>query len=136
MNPPAKVIVVDTDVVSYIHAGKPQSARFLDALEGSVPAASFVTIGELLRGALNAGWSDRRTRSMLAEVARAYLILAYDLSVAEEWARLMHACRHQTPGINDAWIAATAAAYDCPVLSNDHAFQTMSGAYPKLQLLS
>jgi predicted nucleic acid-binding protein len=91
-------------------------------VEGCLPLLSFVTVGELLRGALAAGWGDARRIQLQARID-AMTVLPYDEQVIAVYARATSeaaALGHplgQAVHSNDAWIAATAIAHEVPLVS-------------------
>jgi predicted nucleic acid-binding protein len=57
--------------------------------------------------------------------------------VAREWATLVAQCVRNgfNPGHNDAWIAASAVAFKCTLVSGDNGFREIRKHYPALDLL-
>lgn len=129
--------LADTDVVSFIMGGKPEGARFVPLLEQHIGAVSFVTVAELLRGAYQANWGARRISQMEEYLRSHYVVLPYTIEVARHWAKLVAECAKNgaAVGQNDAWIAATAVAFDCTVIARDSAFGLMAKHYPQLRVL-
>jgi len=82
-------------------------------------------------------WSERRVRALEDHIASAYTLLPYNADVARQWAGVVAACSRGgfTPGQNDAWVAATALTFGCPVVSGDRAFRRMAEHYPALDVL-
>lgn len=130
--------LLDTNVVSYIFSSKPERERFVPHLKGRIGAVSFVTIGELVCGAVQGNWSDIKRSEMEQNIRDNYVVVPYSADVARTWGELVAACRKSgfTPGENDAWIAATAIVFDCPLVTNDEGFQQMKRHYPGLIVLS
>ena len=128
------VVVVDNDVVSYIFSRRTEASRFLPILDGITVAVSFVTVGEMLRGALSANWGTRRVADLRRHLSDRYTMLPYDVRVADEWAGIVAACSRQrhVHGANDAWVAASAVAFDCTLVANDESFKRMAELYPSL----
>ena len=116
-----EAILVDTDVFSFLLRGDPPAARFEPLLAGRVPAVSFATVAELRYGALKRGWGERKCRH-LEEALRRYLFLPANPDVSAAWARVrstMDAAGHGMAG-QDRWIAATALAFGCALLTNNN----------------
>jgi len=116
----SELVVLDTNVVSFLHRGHPRAARFEPLLHGRLPAVSFATVAELRYGALKAGWGERRRR-VLDRTLRRYLFLPANPEVSAAWARIRAAMDAAGCGMGgpDRWIAATALAFDCPLLTDD-----------------
>jgi predicted nucleic acid-binding protein len=53
-------IVVDTDVASYIFNWHSLAQHYTEALRGSEPVLSFMSIAEMRMGAISARWGQRR----------------------------------------------------------------------------
>lgn len=81
---------------------------------------SVVTVAELKRGAIAAGFGERRTRE-LEDHLRLYVALSIDRDIAEEWARMRVRCDRlgRSKNDNDLWIAATAKRYALPLATLD-----------------
>jgi predicted nucleic acid-binding protein len=93
-------------------------------------AISIVTIGELRAGVLSAKEllvRDRRLETLTR--ALTFDPLPIDLVVASNWAQLRVALQNEGKRMpaNDSWIAATAIAYDMPVLTQDDDYRDIPG---------
>ncbi len=118
--------VLDTSVL--VAAEKGRSLR-AEALPESA-AISIVTLAELRAGVLAAPDIESRDRRLATlERISATAVLAIDHSVARVWAgmRAYLAASGRRVSVNDLWIAATAAAYEIPVLTQDRDFYALSG---------
>lgn len=115
-------VVLDTDAFSVLHSGDERAERLRPVVEGCLPLLSFVTVGELLRGALNAGWGNTRRTQLQARID-AMTVLPYDEVMIRAYAQItVDAVRighplGQAVHSNDAWIAATAVAHGVPLVS-------------------
>ena len=67
----ANLVVVDTNVVSYIFRGDGKAAYYLRRIRDRRALISFQTLEEVWYGAYSAGWGDRR-RSELARHLEQY----------------------------------------------------------------
>jgi predicted nucleic acid-binding protein len=112
VNATAEPIVLDTDVVSRLLAGTVTS-DLAARLTGLTPIVTFVTVGELFRGAAHAGWGARRLGTLTAWLERVPMIPA-DAPVARRWGEVTGtALRSGRPlPANDAWIAACCLLHD------------------------
>lgn len=118
----AGAVLLDTDAFSVLHKGGERADALRPVVEGCLPLLSFVTVGELLRGARTAGWGESR-RTQLQMRIDAMTVLPYDEQVISEYAR----CTAEAVSLgrplgqafhsNDAWIAATAMAHSVPLVS-------------------
>lgn len=108
-------VVLDTDVASRSIRGDlpPEVVR---SLQGNSILLTFVTVGELLNGAIHARWGPRRMGELQEWIAR-YPQLDSDPGVSETWGRLVAARDHAGNPINpnDAWIAACCITAELPL---------------------
>ncbi|HVF04776.1 MAG TPA: type II toxin-antitoxin system VapC family toxin [Frankiaceae bacterium] len=116
--------ILDTSVFIADEAGRPLTERLLP----DESAVSVVTLAELQAGVLAAGDSGSRaarlaTLGVVADMA----LLPIDERVALAWARLrvQLAESGRRVNVNDSWIAATALAYDLPVVTQDADFDVL-----------
>jgi predicted nucleic acid-binding protein len=114
------LLVVDTDVVSYIFKGHPSAEVFLDIIEDNEPVISFMTRAELRLGARAANWGPRRMATLEDHLAR-YGICFTDEELCNLWAEVMLDALRSGHSINgqDAWIAATALYLNAPLVTNN-----------------
>ena len=129
----AGAVLLDTDAFSVLHRGGERAEALRPVVEGRLPLLSFVTVGELLRGALAAGWKEPR-RTQLQMRIDAMTVLPYDERVIDAYAH----CTAEAVGrghplgqavhSNDAWIAATAISHSVPLVSlNRRHFEGVPG---------
>lgn len=114
------VVLVDSDVFSFLWRHRPQADRYRPLLDGTRSALSFVTVGEAYFGADKAGWGPT-LRAGLEDAISRYLVLTCDAEVARRWAHLKHAARSSGRPVadNDLWIAATAVRHAIPLLTHN-----------------
>lgn len=93
-------------------------------------AVSVVTVAELRLGVLVAGDVETRaTRLATLRAAESLEPLPVDNVVGDAWARLvamLKASGKRMPA-NDSWIAATALAHDCAVVTQDADYDVVPG---------
>lgn len=112
-------LVVDTNIVSYLLRGDSRGELYRPHLNASVPMLSFMTVGELYEGAHRRRWGPERFRKLETTVA-AYVIAPATDMVAKLWGRVRGVDRRKQPiAFKDAWIAATALGYECPLLTHN-----------------
>jgi len=105
-------VVLDTDVASHLMRGSlPETVT--SRIAGVRLAVTFVTAGELYRGAAHARWGQRRLAA-LARWLNALPVIHGSESVARRWGELTgNALLAGRPlPSNDAWIAACCLTHD------------------------
>jgi predicted nucleic acid-binding protein len=112
------LVVLDTNIVSYFFNGHSNALIYEEDLEGFHLGISFVTVGEMLHGAYRAHWGEKRIRALDLFLHR-FLLVRYSHSLCENWAQVRFQRRHRPISENDAWIAATALAYDAPLVTHN-----------------
>lgn len=110
-----EVVVADTDVASHLMRGT-LPGTLAKRLAGRSLGVTFVTVGELHRGAAHASWGDRRRAALDAWLERLPVLEGSDL-VARRWGELTgSALRSGAPlPANDAWVAACCLAHTVPL---------------------
>lgn len=115
-----EMVVVDTDVMSYVFKHDTRAALYEPHLAGKDLIISFVTFAELQRWAIASNWGDSK-RHKLAEYLGTVFLFHSDDDLCVQWAKITEDGRrrgHQIqPG--DAWIAATALLHDVPLITHN-----------------
>jgi predicted nucleic acid-binding protein len=118
--------LVDTSVLVAVEKGRPLREEALPERS----AVSIVTVAELRAGVLAAPDIESRDRRIVTlEGVTGAAILPVEARVARAWAamRAYLVASGRGVGANDLWIAATAAAHEIPVLTQDGGFDALSG---------
>jgi toxin FitB len=108
-------VVLDTDVASLLFRGR-LTGRLAGALAGRRLHVTFVTVGELWKGAALRGWG-LRNRAELMTYLHGVVILPGGEAVAKLWGATSAAAeqRGRTLPVNDSWIAACCLARELPL---------------------
>jgi predicted nucleic acid-binding protein len=118
--------LLDTSVLVAIENGR--SLR-MEAMPRTT-AISVVTKAELRVGIFAAEDIETRDRRLMTfELANRIVALPVDEAVSRAWAQMRAyvGASGQKVGVNDMWIAATAAAHAIPVLTQDGDFDALNG---------
>ena len=63
-------------------------------------------------------WSRKR-RDGLKRLLKSYLVIPYSPKVCEVWGRIRSDRKSQPISVDDAWIAASAVVYNCPLITHN-----------------
>lgn len=87
---------------------------------GAELVVSFMTLAEMLQGALDANWGPRK-RDVLAAYLSDFSVLHSDGLLCSTWAALRNESTRKGRQISsaDAWIAATALVLSVPLVTNN-----------------
>ena len=113
-------VVVDSDVVSFLFKGDTRAIKYRPHLDGQLPIISFMTLAELERWTISRNWGARRRQDLLNYLRR-YLVEPSSPDLCRRWAEAIESARRAGKPIltADAWVAATALAYDVPLVTNN-----------------
>lgn len=126
------MIVLDTNVVSYIFRAAPEADYYIEQIRGERAVVSFQTVEELWYGAYRSNWGGR-LRSELASFLEQYDVVFPNSQMVDISAQLRNERRAAGREIQsaDAWVAATALLIGCPLASHDGDFDGI----PNLELI-
>ena len=118
--------LLDTSIFIALEEGRPLRQEALPRQN----AISVVTRSELRVGVLAAvDIASRDRRIATFEASRRFTVLPIDEEVGRAWAQMRAylAASGRRVTINEMWIAATAAAHEIPVLTQDGDFDALNG---------
>jgi predicted nucleic acid-binding protein len=127
-------VLLDTDVFSFFFKQDTRAALYADDVRNRRLCLSFMTVAELKYWEVHRNWGASK-RAKLAQVLRHYIVLPYDESMADCWAKIRSDSQSAAREIlcGDCWIAASAIRHGIPLLShNKRHFDSVPG----LQLIS
>jgi len=115
------VLLLDTNVVSILfNRNHALRQTCVDAVAGHQLVISFMTRSELLLWPASNNWGSARRMALEAHMAM-YLTLYPDERTCGIWAAVVDRCRRTGQPIQtaDAWIAASARQWGCPLVTTD-----------------
>lgn len=118
--------LLDTSVLIAVESGRPLDTEAMP----ETTAISVVTKAELRVGIFAAEDIETRDRRLMTfELANRIVSLPVDEAVSRAWAQMRAYVQAsgRRVGVNDMWIAATAAANEIPVLTQDGDFDALNG---------
>jgi tRNA(fMet)-specific endonuclease VapC len=113
-------VILDTDVVSFLFKNDSRADSYLPHLRDKQWLISFMTEAELEQWALLSNWQAKRIDWLRAFLGR-FVIVPSSRDLVLKWAEVMVAARRAGRRLEtaDAWVAATAALYDAPLLTHN-----------------
>lgn len=116
----SNVIVVDTNVISYIFKRDTRGTLYAPHIEGRLVMIAAQTLAELEAMPLMNGWGQRRHAELRARIKK-FTFAAADENVCLRWAEVRaNAKRIGRPiTVADSWIAATALHYNAPLVTHN-----------------
>jgi len=100
----------------------PRYSVYLARTKGKLLAISFITVGELLFGAIKKKWGAQKLAD-LNERIRRVAVVPYDQKLCETYGDLKAKLRDKgkTVADNDLWIASCAVRHAVPLVSHNRA---------------
>ena len=119
-NASSDIVVIDTNVVSYLFKKDSRGDVYRPHLEERLTVIAAQTFDELELMPLNNNWGSNRYLALHAYLKNFVFVEANE-KVCFLWAKIQaHARRIGRPiSVGDTWIAATALAYDAPLVTHD-----------------
>lgn len=114
------VILIDTDISSFIFKGSDYAQPYMPLLMGHQLALSFMTVAELFQWAILRQWGDRRQLQLESYLSN-YLVIPSDQPLCLQWAKIRGSRQRIGKPISpqDAWVAATALRHDLPLVTHN-----------------
>lgn len=126
------LVVVDTNIVSYLYKQDTRGAFYEPHLLGNEAAISLMTVAELLQWAAMRNWGLPRVQHLEATITSKYTIVPLDFDTCRWWAsiRTQRSAKGLPISPQDAWIAATALQYGVPLIThNPDDFDQITGLH-------
>jgi len=114
------VVIVDTDVTSYLLKEDSRAALYRPHLFGLPKMISFMTLAELRRWELQSNWGVKRIRQA-REFLNDFTVIYADEELCRLWAKIKSDAYRKGRPIEtaDAWVAAVALMFDIPLVTNN-----------------
>jgi predicted nucleic acid-binding protein len=120
-------LLLDTNIVSYLMRSDPLARLYRPHLANHSLAISFMTLAELYEGAFRGNWGAEKRR-YIDEIHNLFVVIPSDTRLCSRWGEVRRGRRRQPISAEDAWIAATAIEYGCPLVThNSQDFQGIPG---------
>jgi tRNA(fMet)-specific endonuclease VapC len=114
------IVVIDTNVISFFIKGDTRAPFYQPHLDERLQIIAAQTRAELELWALTHNWGHRR-RTALHTYLKDFVLAEADEAICLSWAGVQASARKQGHpiSVSDAWIAATALAYDVPLVTHN-----------------
>lgn len=112
------VIILDTNIVSFLMKGHTLAKIYSPHMTGKLLGVSFMTVGEMFEGAYRQTWDNGKLEVLRSEIKR-YLVIPWSPHICEIWGQIRAHRKSQPIAVDDAWIAATALVYQCPLVTHN-----------------
>lgn len=111
------IVLLDTDVASYLFKKDSRRQLFASHLLNHELAIAIMTVAELFQWAAMRNWGEQRVQKMESWIER-FTILSVGMEVCRAWAvvRAHRSALGLPISPQDAWIAATAIRYQIPLV--------------------
>jgi len=115
------VILLDTNIVSFIFKGDSRAKEYAPHLQGKRLAISFMTVAELYQWATIRKWGSQRIKQLEQTLMSNYTVLSFDIALCQKWGEIRAKRRAMGKPISpeDAWVAATALQHDLPLVTHN-----------------
>jgi tRNA(fMet)-specific endonuclease VapC len=116
----ANILLVDTNVVSYVFKKDTRAELYEPVLDGNLLMIAAQTLAELELMPLVNNWTKKR-HAALRSFLKKYVLLEATETVCLFWAEIQAEARRmgRSVSVADAWIGATALAYDVPLVTHN-----------------
>lgn len=115
------VILLDTNIVSFILKGDSRISGYEPHLKDKQLAISFMTVAELYQWAAVRNWGKHRRDQLTQTLKANYTVLSFDVQLCQIWGEIR--AKRQSIGKpispQDAWVAATALHYGLPLATHN-----------------
>jgi predicted nucleic acid-binding protein len=123
-----KPLLLDTNIVTYFFSDTTWRELYLSSVQGRKLYISFMTVAELLESAYHRQWGIRKFREFKEKLAREFAVIPFCEEICDRIAQIRHERRNKPISVPDALIAATALAYDLPLVThNKKDFEAVNG---------
>jgi tRNA(fMet)-specific endonuclease VapC len=116
----ANIVVVDTNVVSYVFKKDTRAELYEPVLDGKLLMIAAQTLAELELMPLVNNWKKKR-HAALRSFLKKYVLVEATETVCLFWAEIQAGAKSmgRPISVGDAWIGATALAYDVPLVTHN-----------------
>ena len=116
----SNIVVIDTNIISYIFYNRELSKRYESHLKNTNPVIAAQTIAELRFGAYLKNWGEKRL-TILESLINTYTVIHTNNDICTAWASIKTQSYQKGRPMSEAdiWIAATALAFGVPLVTHN-----------------
>ena len=117
---PNDIVVVDTNIVSYIFKKDTRGVLYEPHIAGKLALIAAQTLAELELMPLKNNWGVKKHQA-LRDYAKKFVFVEANETICLFWAQIQARAKRigRPVSVGDAWIGATALAYDAPLITHN-----------------
>ena len=113
------MLLLDTNIVSYFIYNADWKDQYIPILQGETLSIAFMTLAEMLESARHRKLGERNLRLFRERLCTEYFIIPWNEEICDRFAWVRSERRNRPISVPDALIAATALAYELPLVTHN-----------------
>ena len=113
------MLLLDTNIVSYFIYNADWKDKYTPILQGKTLFIAFMTLAEMLEGARHRQLGERNLRLFKERLHAEYFVVPWSEEICDRFAWVRSERRNRPISVPDALSAATALAYDLPLVTHN-----------------